>query len=308
MARGLDLSFTVHPVGGPWRSLRSTSCTIPIPLFWPKATPIPVLRGIDLSIERGEFLAIMGPTGVGKSTLCMAMNGIVPRSTGGVIRGSVRVLGHDTRRVPVAELAMHVGIVYQDPESQLFSSTVEDEVAFGPQNLGIDAREIGERVAWALQVVDMSAYRSRMPAQLSGGQKQRVAIAASLAMLPEVLILDEPTAGLDPVGQYEVFSVIERLGRERNMTIVMVSQDAEHIAQFADRLALLWQGQIVRQDTPLHVFEDIELLREVGIASPQVTEVAAALNAQLGTRFHFIGLDEATSALAQDLAQSRLEG
>jgi len=274
------------------------------PPLLPDGDPIPVLRGIDLTIERGEFLAIMGPTGAGKSTLCMAMNGIVPRSTGGVIRGSVRVLGQDTRRVPVAELAVHVGIVYQDPESQLFSTTVEDEVAFGPQNLGIDAREIAERVAWALQVVDMSACRSRMPAQLSGGQKQRVAIAASLAMLPEVLILDEPTAGLDPAGQFEVFSAIERLGRERKMTIVMVSQDAEHIAQFAHRLAVLWQGRIAREDTPLHVFHDIDLLREVGIASPQVTEVAWALNRRLGTRFHFISLDEGAAVLSQDLAQS----
>ena len=276
------------------------------PPLLPDGDPIPVLRGIDLTIERGEFLAIMGPTGVGKSTLCMAMNGIVPRSTGGVISGSVRVLGHDTRRVPVAELAVHVGIVYQDPESQLFSSTVEDEVAFGPQNLGVDPREIAERVAWALQVVDMAAHRSRMPAQLSGGQKQRVAIAASLAMFPDVLILDEPTAGLDPAGQLEVFAAVERLGRERNMTIIMVSQDAERIGQFAHRLAVLWQGRIVRQDTPLHVFEDTDLLREVGIASPQVTEVAIALNAQLGARFHFIDLNDAVHALGQDLAQSGL--
>jgi energy-coupling factor transporter ATP-binding protein EcfA2 len=276
------------------------------PPLLPDGDPIPVLRGIDLTIERGDFLAIMGPTGAGKSTLCLAMNGIVPRSTGGVIRGSVRVLGQDTRRVSVAELAIHVGIVYQDPESQLFCSTVEDEVAFGPQNLGVDPQEIAERVAWALDVVDMSACQSRMPAQLSGGQKQRVAIAASLAMLPEVMILDEPTAGLDPAGQFEVFSAIERLGRERNMTIVMVSQDAEHIGQFAHRLAVLWQGQVVRESAPLHVFEDVDLLRQVGIASPQVTEVAVALNRQLGTRFHFIGLEEATRALEQDLAESRL--
>ncbi len=276
------------------------------PPLSPDGDPIPVLRGIDLTIERGEFLAIMGPTGVGKSTLCMAMNGIVPRSTGGVIRGSVRVLGHDTRRVPVAELAVHVGIVYQDPESQLFSSTVEDEVAFGPQNLGVDPREIAERVAWALQVVDMAPHRSRMPAQLSGGQKQRVAIAASLAMLPDILILDEPTAGLDPAGQFEVFAAVERLGRERHMTIIMVSQDAERIGQFAHRLAVLWQGQIVRQGAPQQLFEDTDLLREVGIASPQVAEVAVALNAQLGARFHWITLDDAVRTLGQDLAQSRL--
>jgi len=271
------------------------------PPLLPDSQSIPVLQGIDLTIEQGEFLAIMGPTGVGKSTLCMAMNGIVPRSTGGVFRGAVRVLGQDTRRVPVAELAVHVGIVYQDPESQLFCTTVEDEVAFGPQNLGIDPHEIAERVAWALDVVDMSNCRLRVPAHLSGGQKQRVAIAASLAMLPQVLILDEPTAGLDPAGQFEVFMAIERLARERNMTIVMVSQDAEHIGQFAHRLAVLWQGQIVRQGPPLRVFEDTDLLGKVGIATPQVTEVAVTLNRRLGTRFHFIGLEDAVRHLERDL-------
>ena len=185
------------------------------PPLWAGGASAEVLRGVSLTIERGEFLALMGPTGVGKSTLLMALNGIVPQSTGGVIRGRVTVLGAEARRTPVAELARRVGIVYQDAESQLFSTTVEDEVAFGPENLGIDPLEIAERVAWALDVVDMAAHRGRAPSQLSGGQKQRVAIAAALAMLPEVLILDEPTTALDPLGQREVLAVVGKLCRER---------------------------------------------------------------------------------------------
>lgn len=273
------------------------------PPLLPGAKPSEVLRGVDLLAEQGEFLSLMGPTGAGKTTLCLSMNGIVPQSTGGVIRGRVNVLGYDTRSTPVAELAAHVGIVYQDPESQLFCTTLEDEVAFGPENLGLDPQEIAERVTWALDVVGMSRYRMRSSMQLSGGQKQRVAIAASLAMLPEVLILDEPTAGLDPLGQLEVFSVIERLCRERRMTIIMVSQDAERIAQFSDRVAILWQGIIAAHDVPLRVFEDTKLLQQAGLAPPQVSELANVLNSSLGTRYHFILLDEAERELQSELAK-----
>jgi energy-coupling factor transport system ATP-binding protein len=274
------------------------------PPLWAGGTSTEVLRGVSLAVERGEFLALMGPTGVGKSTLLIALNGIVPQSTGGVIRGRVTVLGADTRTTPVAELARRVGIVYQDAESQLFSTTVEDEVAFGPENLGVDPREIAERVAWALDVVDMSAHRGRAPSQLSGGQKQRVAIAATLAMLPEVLVLDEPTAALDPVGQREVLAVVGRLYRERRATIVMASHDAEQVAEFADRVAVMAEGRIVRADEPRRVFADAKLLASAGLAAPQVCEVALGLNRRLGTRFSFATLDQAARALQGDLAEA----
>ena len=275
------------------------------PPLLPDGQPVQVLRGIDLAVERGECLAILGPTGAGKSTLCMALNGLVPRSTGGVLGGHVCVLGHDTRTTPVPELARYVSIVYQDPESQLFCATVEDEVAFGPENLALERREVAERVAWALSLVDMSAYRLRSPAALSGGQKQRVAIAAGLAMLPEVLVLDEPTSGLDPEGQYEVWSAVERLRRERSMTIVMVSQDAEQVAEFAQRVAVLDQGQLLCVDTPEHVFADRALLAQAGLAAPQVAEVAEALNARLGSAFCFSRLGQAEAELRRILAPGR---
>ena len=132
--------------------------------------PVSVLRGVDLCLDEGAFLALMGPTGVGKSTLCLALNGIVPQSTGGVIHGRVHVAGYDTRRIPIAEMAPRIGLVSQDPESQLFCTTVESEVAFGPENLALPREEIAERVAWALEVVGMSAYASRSPLQLSAGR------------------------------------------------------------------------------------------------------------------------------------------
>ena len=273
------------------------------PPLHPGGDPIRVLKGLDLTVEHGEFLALMGRTGAGKSTLCMAINGIVPQSTGGVIHGQVQVLGHAARRMPVGELARHVGIVYQDPESQLFSPTVEEEVAFGPENLGVDPKEIAERVQWALDLMGVASLRRRAPAQLSGGQKQRVAIAAALAMLPEVLILDEPTSNLDPVGQQEVFAAIERLRYERNMTFFMVSHDAERIASYAHRVALLVDGRIARAAEPAVIFGDQDLLQAAGVASPQVAELAVALNRQFHTSYHFTVLDQAERALRQDLAR-----
>jgi energy-coupling factor transport system ATP-binding protein len=278
------------------------------PALLPEGQPVQVLHDLDLTVERGEVLAIMGPTGAGKSTLCLALNGLVPNATGGIYGGHVQVLGHDTRNTPVSELARHVSIVYQDPDSQLFCANVEDEVAFGPENLAVDPREIAERVAWALAVVDMSAHRLRSPAALSGGQKQRVAIAAGLAMLPEVLVLDEPTSGLDPDGQFEVWSAIQRLGRERSMTIVMVSQDAEQVAEFAGRVAVLDQGRLLCVNTPERVFANHALLSAAGLAAPQVAEVAEALNARHGSAFHFVRLDLAEAALRNALSMPPTAG
>ena len=272
------------------------------PPLTPGGEAPPVLRGVDLQVERGEFLAIMGRTGAGKTTLCQAMNGIVPQSTGGVIRGRVAVLGLDARAVPVAELAVRVGFVFQDVESQLFSMTVEDEVAFGPESLGLDPREIAERVDWALAVVHMGPQRRRSPFHLSGGQKQRVAIAAALAMRPEVLILDEPSSGLDPVGKREVFAAVQGLKRERQMTIIMVEHDSEKVAEFADRVAILHEGRIACAGEPQRVFAgEADLLWEAGVAMPQVSELARTLNARCGTRFAFTTLDEAAAALRDEL-------
>lgn len=268
----------------------------------PGGEPVYVLSGIDLQIERGEFFSIIGPTGAGKTTLCLTLNGIVPHSTGGRFGGDVIVGGLNTRQHPVALLSSQVGIVLQDAESQLFNMTVESEVAFGPESLGVPRAEIQERVDWALSAVEMAAHRHRSPFHLSGGQKQRVAIAAMLAMLPRILVLDEPTAGLDPVGKAEVFRVISELRRSRQMTIVLVEQESEKIAEFSDRVAALHDARIALIGSPAEVFSQVGLLHEMGVTRPQVSELAGLFNARRGTRYAFTTVDEAWRTLAFRIA------
>jgi energy-coupling factor transporter ATP-binding protein EcfA2 len=205
---------------------------------------VSVLRGVDLQIAGGEYVVLLGRVGAGKTTLCMALNGLVPHATGGRFRGDVTVLGLNTKEHPVADLARRVGLVFQDPEAQLTQMRVEDEIAFGPENLGLSPAEIEERVAWALAVVGLSACRDRSPLLLSGGQKQRVAIAAMLAMQPRLLVLDEPTASLDPRGKVAVFSVLADLARERRMAVFTATQELEWVPRFADRVLVLHEGRI----------------------------------------------------------------
>jgi energy-coupling factor transporter ATP-binding protein EcfA2 len=271
--------------------------------------PVSVLRGVDLEVEKGEFVSVMGPTGVGKTTLCLALNGIVPQSMGGIFKGDVVVGGLNTKAHPVPKLASQVGVVFQDPESQFFNMNVEDEVAFGPESLGIAPAEIRERIAWALDVVHMSDLRGRSPFQLSGGQKQRVAIASILAMKPDILVLDEPTAGLDPLGKFEVFRAVQELRHRERITIVMVEQDAEKIAEFSDRVVVMREGRVALVDAPPIVFSQVDLMHEIGLAVPQVSELAACFNARSGTHYAFVSFGDAYDALAQNadcvgLAQS----
>jgi cobalt transport protein ATP-binding subunit len=267
------------------------------PPLQPGSEPVPVLTGLNLEVERGEFLSIMGPTGAGKTTLCLALSGLVPHSTGGRFGGDVIVAGLNTREHPVVFLASRVGAVFQDAEGQLFNMTVEDEVAFGPESLGLPRLEIGERVDWALAAVGMVAHRDRSPFRLSGGQKQRVAIAAMLAMLPRILVLDEPTAGLDPEGKAEVFGVIRELQRRRQMTIVLVEQESEKIAEFSDRVAVLHEGQVALIGPPDRVFSQTQRMQDIGVAVPQVSELAYLLNGRRGTQHVFTTLGEAWQAL-----------
>lgn len=257
-----------------------------------------VLAGIDLEIEAGEFLGITGSTSSGKSTLCLALNGLVPQQTSGSIRGDVWIGDWNTKRVPVPELATRVGVVFQDPEANFVGLTVEDEIAFGCENLGVDPAEIEERITWTLDLVGMSGYRRRSVAALSGGQKQRVGIAAVLAMLPRVLVLDEPTAELDPVGKHEVTTVIAELRqRERDMTVVLVENEPESLVVFADRIAVMDAGRIVALGEPRTVYRETSELLGMGVPVPQVSEVSARLH----TDDCFLTLEEAAARLSVDL-------
>ncbi len=255
--------------------------------------PVPVLQGVDLSVARGEFVALLGRVGAGKTTLCMALNGLVPHVTGGVFQGDVTIAGQNTKEIGVAEIARSVGLVFQDPESQLVQMRVDDEVAFGLENLGVPLAEMEERVTWALNAVGLTALRGRSPLMLSGGEKQRVAIAAMLAMRPRVLVLDEPTASLDPLGKAAVFHVLASLRAHHDITILMATQDLERISSYADRVLVLHEGRIALQGPPDEVFAQVDLLQSFGIGVPQLAELAHLLARH--TRRHYTFTTPATA-------------
>lgn len=230
-----------------------------------------VLKGVNLKIKKGEFVSIIGPSGCGKSTLCLTLNGIIPKTISGKFSGDVIIDGMNTKEHEVSEFSKKVGMILQNPESQLFAMTVEEELAFGPENLAVPREEIEDRISWALSIVNMENKRDEFPGNLSGGQKQRIAIAASLTMMPEILVLDEPTSQLDPIGKREVFSVLEQLHKEEKMTIVLVEHRTEPIAELSDKVVVMDNGAIVLQGTPRVVFEKVPILRELGIMVPDIS-------------------------------------
>lgn len=237
--------------------------------------PILGLEHINLAIRAGEFIGIVGPTGAGKSTLCMALAGIIPNLADGEMTGSALVAGMDTSTVSVADLSTHIGYVQQDPESQLFCASVEDEIAFPLENRGIAPHRIDDRIDEVLRLVGMSDYRKRVPTSLSGGQMQRVALAAALAAEPDILVLDEPTAALDPDGKREVFDTLTALRRSHaghNLTVVMAEQDTSHLPQWADRILVLDHGQLVAQGDPDIFVRQSQLFTQLGIALPHDSE------------------------------------
>jgi energy-coupling factor transporter ATP-binding protein EcfA2 len=242
----------------------------------------PALKDVSLDVDKGEYLVVMGRNGAGKTTLCVLLNGVIPNVLGGKIRGRTEVMGLDTRRHHVYEMAQYVGMVLQDPEAQLFTSNVRSEAAFAAENLGVPREEMIERIEWALEVVRLQEFVKRAPSHLSGGQKQRLAIAAGLVMRPSVLVLDEPTSQLDPIGAQEVFSVLRDLNQDLGMTIVLSTHKSEHAARYADRIVVLEQGQIVVQGTPQEVFSQVELLDRIHVQVPAVTRVEWDLEKALG--------------------------
>ena len=230
--------------------------------------PVDSLKHVSFDIKSGSFVGVIGPTGAGKSTLCMALAGIIPNLADGTMTGLVEVNGMNTSRHSVSALSERIGYVQQDPEAQLFCASVEDEIAFPLENRGIAPDIIDKPIDVMLDLVGMTGYRKRVPASLSGGQMQRVAIAAALAAEPDVLILDEPTAALDPEGKQEVFDVLERIRQTRSMTVIMAEQDTEHIAYWADQVLFMVNGELVRNgDASLFV-------REKGLLESSGVQVA----------------------------------
>ena len=229
-----------------------------------------VLTDISLSIRKGEFFGLIGPTGAGKTTFCCALNGIVPHFYGGRFFGRIEVAGLDTLDHPISVLAKHVGQVFEDPETQLIATSVENEIAFALENLKVPRDEIIKRIPRVLEAVRLEGMEKKHPAELSGGQKQRLAIAAALAAQPDLLILDEPTSQLDPVGAQEVFSTVFELNKELGMTILMSSHAAEEMGEYADRIGLLSYGKLLEVDTPDKIYSNIPLLLENSLRVPQV--------------------------------------
>jgi len=264
-----------------------------------------VLKGVSLSLAEGECLALLGRTGAGKSTLCLTLNGIIPQLTAGAFRGAVRVAGQDTRESGPGELSQTVGLVFQDPESQFFNMTVEDEVAFGPESLALPPHEIEGRVAEALEMTGVAALRGRSPLELSGGEKQRVALAAVLAMRPRILVLDEPTASLDPVGKRSLLEAVDRLRAERDTTVLWVTQDVDRLPLLADRVAVLHDGRIALQGGVWDVLSQTDRLRGMGIGCPQMVELAARFNAAWDSDYAWLTVEEAARDLGEKL---RLRG
>lgn len=227
-----------------------------------------VLKELNLEIEKGSFVAILGHNGSGKSTLAKHFNALLLPCG-----GKVYVCGTDTSDSShLFDIRSTVGMVFQNPDNQIVTSVVEDEVAFAPENLGIDSAEIRRRVDSALEITGMSAYKKETPSHLSGGQKQRVAIASALAMNPDCIVLDEPTAMLDPIGRQEIMSTIHRLNREQNLTVVLITHYMEEAA-LADRIIVMNKGCIELDGTAKEVFKHVEQIKQIGLDVPQVTEL-----------------------------------
>ena len=234
---------------------------------------IPVFENLDLSVEEGSFTAVIGPNGCGKSTLAKHFNAVL-LPTG----GKVYVLGMDSADEDLLlDIRRNVGMVFQNPDNQIVSNVVEEDVAFAPENLGVPSLEIRRRVDEALKTVGMYEYREHAPHLLSGGQKQRIAIAGVLAMQPKCIVLDEPTAMLDPRGREEVIATVTRLNREQGITVVLITHHMSE-AVGADRVIVMHKGGILADGTPAEVFSRVELLREAGLDVPQTTELIYELN------------------------------
>ncbi len=230
------------------------------------------LKSLNLQIPKGQFVVITGPTGAGKSTFLQLLNGLIPHQIPGRLKGEVLVEGYNTRHSSVAELAQHVGLVFEDPDTQIVSLAVEDDIAFGPSNLGLPPSEIRARIVEALEKTRLSGFEQRNPFTLSGGEKQSLAIAGILAMRPSILVLDEPTSMLDPIGRSRIVAILKDLSTDIGTTIIVAEQNPELILEFADRVLLFDHGQIVLDGTPREVFTNIPVLTDIGVKIPPMVE------------------------------------
>jgi energy-coupling factor transporter ATPase len=230
----------------------------------------PSIEDVSIKVEKGEFVLITGPSGCGKTTLCRCFNGLVPHFYQGEMKGEITVAGQDVLKHHTYEMAEHVGLVFQNPENQLFALSVEKDVAFGLENLGVPREEIRKKVDWALNQTDIYDLRERSPHEISGGQQQRVAIAAVLAMEPEVIVLDEPTSFLDPLSVQKIFDVIYDLNRKQGITVVLVEHRLDLTAKYTNHLIVMDEGKVRFEGNPREILNSEET-RLIGVGIPKAT-------------------------------------
>ncbi len=232
----------------------------------------PSIEEVSIRIEKGEFVILTGPSGCGKTTLCRCFNGLIPHFYQGKLEGDLTVMDLMVKGHPIHELARHVGFVFQNPENQLFALSVEKDVAFGLENLGMPREEIMRRVNWALAMTGIEDLRERSPHELSGGQQQRVAISCVLAMQPEIMVLDEPTSFLDPLGAKKIFEVIHDLNEKLGITIILVEHRLDLASKYANHVIVMNEGRIVLDGEPREVFNS-DKARLIGVGIPKATRL-----------------------------------
>lgn len=236
------------------------------------------IHNINLRVERGDFVLLVGRSGCGKTTLARCLNGLIPHVYGGEVKGQVLVNGINVIDTPVYEMAKQVGMVFQNPDTQLCTLTVEEEVAFGPENLGVAREEIRRRVDWVLSSLGMENFRDRATFSLSEGEKQKVALASALSMLPSVLILDEPTANLDPSASTMLVKTLQKIREQHNTTIMLIEHRVEKFAEVADRIIVMASGKIVEEGSQEIITHKSEVLEKLSVQPPEIVEISKALN------------------------------
>ena len=272
-----------------------------------KSNEIPALKSVNLTVKEGEYISVLGHNGSGKSTLAKLLNLILIPTSGKIFIDGEDVSDENLSDDQVFEVRKKIGMVFQNPDNQIVATVVEEDVAFGVENLGLPREEIRRRVVNALNVVGMQEYARHAPHKLSGGQKQRVAIAGIIAMRPRVIIFDESTAMLDPIGRKAVIEIMEKLNREENITVINITHYMEEAAR-ADRVIVINDGEMILDGTPKQVFAEVDLLHRIGLESPQSTELVNKLNcAGIDVDLYAIGEEECINTILHALTEGKIK-
>jgi len=256
----------------------------------------PAIKNINLELASGEFVVITGPTGCGKTTLCRCFNGLIPHFHPGRMTGEIKINGVETRETNVSDLSQTVGFVFQDPENQLVALNVERELAFGPENLGLPREEIKARVEEVIEMVGIGNLRSNAPYELSGGEQQRIAIASVLTLKPSILVLDEPTSNLDPMGAKKVVTLLGKLNRDHGMIIILIEHRLDLVAPYSNRVFVMSEGEIILEGEPRIALSN-EIVEKLGVGIPRILKLFKGLQIEKGSESLPLTPEEAIKVL-----------